>query len=512
MADIRLVSDSDKLELGGRTGGDLNLFHNSTNSFIENETGILYVTNKANTSLILGTNSTTAVTIDNSQNVTIAGEVAGNGTTLYAWQSQYKVLQASDGMSLASDTGLKGIWWNTYDTGTKYYAEGSGKYGARTYFSPADGSLYHQATTATGNAGATATLATVFTLTKDGTATFGGDINTTNHEVVHETGFGYDASTYKVIQFGGDKGGNKTISLGYDPTGNSNGSFAGSGDEILTRNTVTWKTPNDGNDGWHTPMAWDDGNVTMDGDGTIGTNNKFLKSRQNINNGVINLIGVNTSSWVVLGESGYGLKSASGNTLDDGGGGATFGGILQASASVNGNYISSFINSHVGEPYGINVHYGGAYPDGAGSRFITCTDVGGGTTVRMWVLSDGDVQNHDNSYGSTSDERIKQDIKDANSQWDDIKALKVRNFKKNDDVALYGDKAWEQIGVVAQELEESGMDKLVKEYDATDDDIKNNKDIKEGDKVKTVKYSVLYMKAIKALQEAMIRIEALENA
>jgi hypothetical protein len=130
----------------------------------------------------------------------------------------------------------------------------------------------------------------------------------------------------------------------------------------------------------------------------------------------------------------------------------------------------------------------------------------------MWVLSDGDVQNHDNSYGSTSDERIKQDIKDANSQWDDIKALKVRNFKKNDDVALYGDKAWEQIGVVAQELEESGMDKLVKEYDATDDDIKNNKDIKEGDKVKTVKYSVLYMKAIKALQEAMIRIEALENA
>ena len=58
MADIRLVSDSDKLELGGRDGGDLNLYHNSTNSFIENETGILYVTNKANTSLILGTNNT----------------------------------------------------------------------------------------------------------------------------------------------------------------------------------------------------------------------------------------------------------------------------------------------------------------------------------------------------------------------------------------------------------------------------------------------------------------------
>ena len=53
-----------------------------------------------------------------------------------------------------------------------------------------------------------------------------------------------------------------------------------------------------------------------------------------------------------------------------------------------------------------------------------------------------------------SDERIKQDIRDSNSQWDDIKAVKVRNFKKKDDVRQYGaDKAWEQIGVVAQELE-----------------------------------------------------------
>ena len=36
-----------------------------------------------------------------------------------------------------------------------------------------------------------------------------------------------------------------------------------------------------------------------------------------------------------------------------------------------------------------------------------------------------------------SDERIKQDIKDANSQWDDIKEIKVRNFKRKDDVLKY---------------------------------------------------------------------------
>ena len=150
-------------------------------------------------------------------------------------------------------------------------------------------------------------------------------------------------------------------------------------------------------------------------------------------------------------------------------------------------------------------------PDNGTSEFLRCDDsVGSSAVARLVISSEGDVTNHDNSYGSISDKRIKQDIKDANSQWNDIKAVRVRNFKKNDDVAQYGDKAWQQIGVIAQELEESGMDKLVKEHPATDNEINVNDDINEGDMVKTVSYSVLYMKSIKALQEAMTRIETLE--
>ena len=76
----------------------------------------------------------------------------------------------------------------------------------------------------------------------------------------------------------------------------------------------------------------------------------------------------------------------------------------------------------------------------------------------MRIDSDGDVKNHDNSYGSTSDERIKQDIRDSNSQWDDIKNIRIRNFKKKDDVRQYGENAWEQIGVIAQELETVFLD------------------------------------------------------
>ena len=55
------------------------------------------------------------------------------------------------------------------------------------------------------------------------------------------------------------------------------------------------------------------------------------------------------------------------------------------------------------------------------------------------------------------------------------------------------------------------MDKLVREHPANESELVVNDDINEGDMVKTVSYSVLYMKAIKALQEAMAKIETLET-
>tara|TARA_Y100001963_G_scaffold151943_1_gene235786 strand:- start:526 stop:1083 length:558 start_codon:yes stop_codon:yes gene_type:complete len=151
-------------------------------------------------------------------------------------------------------------------------------------------------------------------------------------------------------------------------------------------------------------------------------------------------------------------------------------------------------------------------------------------TSRIKIFSDGDINNHDGTYGTLSDSRIKENITDANSQWDDIKAIKVRNYKKKDDVRDYADKAPTHIGVIAQELEASGMNGLVKETDPSKGEIKSDSsfgtlyqdgdtlpdgkeigDIKEiKSQVKSVKYSILYMKAIKALQEAQTRIEALE--
>ena len=121
-----------------------------------------------------------------------------------------------------------------------------------------------------------------------------------------------------------------------------------------------------------------------------------------------------------------------------------------------------------------------------------------GNQGAMKIYGDGDVKNTNNSYGQLSDETLKQDIVDASSQWDDIKAIRVRKFRFKDNPT-----GVLQIGVIAQELE-TVSPKLVTEVATSSDDLTST------ETVKAVKYSVLYMKAIKALQEAQTRIETLE--
>ena len=164
-----------------------------------------------------------------------------------------------------------------------------------------------------------------------------------------------------------------------------------------------------------------------------------------------------------------------------------------------------------GNNYGLRIEHKGQAPDNNTSDFLVCGDTG---ASRMIIYSDGDIQNHDNAYTGISDERLKEQIKDSDSQWNDIKAVKVKKFKFKSDVSNKGDSEslW-RLGVVAQDLEAAGMNGLVKSevlFQADDPDLKDNNvgDIKH---YKSAKYSILYMKAIKALQEAQTRIETLET-
>ena len=170
------------------------------------------------------------------------------------------------------------------------------------------------------------------------------------------------------------------------------------------------------------------------------------------------------------------------------------------------SWVQRITNTHA-NAYGLWIDHNASTSDNNDRKFFMCEDA---SEVKCIIWSDGDVNNDDGAYGTISDVRIKQGIRDANSQWDDIKAMKIRNFKKNHDVIKYGDKAWEQIGVVAQELEEAGMDKLVREHTALESEVSNNEDINKGDMVKSVQSSIIYMKAVKCLQEAMAKIETLE--
>jgi len=120
----------------------------------------------------------------------------------------------------------------------------------------------------------------------------------------------------------------------------------------------------------------------------------------------------------------------------------------------------------------------------------------GTNSVIIW--NNGNIVNTNNSYGSLSDIKLKENIVDANSQWNDLKALQVRNYNFKEG------QTHTQIGLIAQEVElvSPGLVSESPDRDAEGNDL--------GTTTKSVNYSVLYMKAVKALQEAMERIEQLE--
>jgi hypothetical protein len=134
----------------------------------------------------------------------------------------------------------------------------------------------------------------------------------------------------------------------------------------------------------------------------------------------------------------------------------------------------------------------------AGTTNDLITGAYSSSVVSFRVYTNGNVVNTNNSYGAISDLKLKENIVDAGSQWDDLKALQVRkyNFKEG--------QTHTQIGLVAQEVE------LVSPGLVSESPDRDNEGNDLGTVTKSVNYSVLYMKAVKALQEAMERIETLE--
>ena len=58
--------------------------------------------------------------------------------------------------------------------------------------------------------------------------------------------------------------------------------------------------------------------------------------------------------------------------------------------------------------------------------YFQCRD--SSNTLKLVIEPDGDVFNTNNTYAAISDVKLKENIVDAGSQWEDIKALRVRNY------------------------------------------------------------------------------------
>ena len=184
-------------------------------------------------------------------------------------------------------------------------------------------------------------------------------------------------------------------------------------------------------------------------------------------------------------------------------------------ATTNGTYLNSGAIYHelrqsttdtnlaifthtAASPYGPELYFTSATPNNTTNYFLTCTD---STNTKAQIYSNGTFGSRTGTYGSiVSDEKFKTEIQDANSQWEDIKKLRVVNFKLKEDVELEGENALRQIGFIAQEVEKVSPNLVY---------IAGRKDSEET--WKSVKTSIIEIKAIKALQEAMKRIEILEE-
>ena len=155
--------------------------------------------------------------------------------------------------------------------------------------------------------------------------------------------------------------------------------------------------------------------------------------------------------------------------------------------AITDNGYALATHSNTTNKRGIGIYYPSSSGASDAIRFVISS------SAKFIVNGDGNVTNANNSYGSISDVSLKENIVDANSQWDDIKNIRVRNYNFKEST---GQQTHTQIGVVAQELETVSP---------------NLVEVSDKDGMKNVQYSVLYMKSVKALQEAMTRIEILET-
>jgi hypothetical protein len=121
------------------------------------------------------------------------------------------------------------------------------------------------------------------------------------------------------------------------------------------------------------------------------------------------------------------------------------------------------------------------------------------SVANIIIYGNGNIQNANNSYGSLSDAKLKENIVDATPKLDKLLQVRIRNYNLKGAYEQH-----KQIGVVAQELEQvfPSMIDESPDRDAEGNDL--------GTTTKSVKYSVFVPMLIKAIQEQQALITQLQ--
>jgi hypothetical protein len=167
----------------------------------------------------------------------------------------------------------------------------------------------------------------------------------------------------------------------------------------------------------------------------------------------------------------------------------------EIASNQNNNAAVVVTNSNNTYPYGVYMLFTGTSPNDSTRWFYNGEDT---TATRFVVRSNGGIANYTANDVNLSDERVKKDISLLGSYWDKFKAIEIVKFK-------YKDQTHDDfnIGVIAQQVEE-----VAPEFVDIDGFGKTPED---GIPLKSVYTSDLHHATIKVLQEAMAKIEELNE-
>jgi len=266
------------------------------------------------------------------------------------------------------------------------------------------------------------------------------------------TGWGYSPGAYGVLQLGqsGDNGG--TVSIGYDPIGNSNASFTGNGSEMLFANGIDLVTPDSGDTLFYYQITMGDNGVIVNENSSSALDFRV----ESDNNSSMFFIDASTDAVQIN-------KAQSGASA-----------LTVSNSSSNGSNVGALATSL-----------------SSTSNNTNCWHLKSTTqTISSYYLYG------DGSSSFTSDERLKTDIVDVEAgQLDKLNAVRFVNFKwKNSPDSP------KQMGVIAQEIE-----KIFPDFVSEDENA-----VGTGETYKSVSYSKLNMIALKAIQELSAKVETLE--